>query len=195
MIQKNAKKMTFLLIEKKLISEEQKDMYQYSFELLISAIVNLFLVLFLGILFHSFLETIVFLFFFCSLKRYTGGFHMPNYESCIFFFGVLYTMLLTLNQFCTITITPSFLLSVLISAAFIACYSPIESINKKLTEKERKLLSLKAVLLLLLYTLLFALFYLLHFMQTAKFIGFALILIALLMAAGLLQNHWEVKHD
>lgn len=195
MIETNARKITLRLIEKKLISKTQQDMYQYSFELLISALVNLLLVLLIGILFHSFWETLVFLFFFCTLKRYTGGFHMPSYRSCIFFFGVLYTMLLTANNFFDIRITVAFLLSVLASAVFIARFSPIESANKKLTDKEKKLLSRKAVILLLSYTLLFGLFYFLHFMEIAKFIGFALIFIAILMAAGLLQKRWEVEHD
>lgn len=170
-------------------------MYQYSFELLISALVNLLLVLLLGSLFHSLGETLVFLFFFCTLKRYTGGFHMPGYQSCILFFGALYTMLLTVDKLCSISITSGFFLSVLISAAFIARFSPVESTNKALTPEERKILSRKAMLLLVFTTTLFTFFYLHSLMQIAKFIGYALILIAILMAAGLLQNRLEVRHD
>lgn len=195
MIEKSAGKITTLLIKKKLISEDRKEMYQYSFELLISALVNLLLVLLLGVLFHAFWETLVFLLFFCPLKRYTGGFHMPGYRSCITFFGVFYTILLACNQFYDVSVTSFFLLSVLISTAFIARFSPIESKHKKLTETEKRVLSRKAVILLLSDTLLFALCYFLHFMQIAKFMGFALITIAILMAGGLLQKHWEVPHD
>ena len=195
MIEKSAGKMTSLLIKKKLISEDRKEMYQYSFELLISALINLLLVLLLGLLFHAFLETLVFLFFFCPLKRYTGGFHMPGYGSCITFFGVLYTALLSFHQFCDINVTFLFLLSVLVSAAFIARFSPIESKHKKLSNKEKKALSRKAIILLLSDILLFVLFYFLSYMQITKFMGFALIVTAILMAGGLLQNHWEVRHD
>ncbi len=113
---------------------------------------------------------------------------MPTYASCIAFFSIIYTILLALNRFYVISMTSIFFLLVFVSIVFIMRYAPVESVHKKLTKHEKKLLSHKTRILTLLDMALFVICYLLAFMQIAKFIGFALILIAALMAAGLLQR-------
>lgn len=197
MIVNGAQKMTELLQKNNLISKEQRELYQYSFELLLSTVINLLLVLFLGFLFDAVWETILFLLFFCPLKRFTGGFHMPDYRSCICFFCVLYCMLLFGDRFLSESPFIGFALCpcVLSGAVFLFLAAPVESSHKKLTRAEKKRLTFKVRLLLFPCTLSFLFFFELSDRQTARFIGYALLLTAFLTALGHLQNKWEERND
>lgn len=188
MIEKSASGIVTLLLRKDLIHNEQKEIYKYSFELLISTIINLVLIIMLGLTFGELYETFVFLFIFCTLKRYTGGMHMQNYKSCIIFFCLLYFTLLTVNEILPIAINTFFFVLVIICSVIITFLTPVESANKKLTHNEKQILSLKVKMILVFHLFLFVLSYIISFTQLSKFIGLALIVITILVITGHLQN-------
>lgn len=70
------------LVENELIEEVQRDEYLYSLECFSEGILTTGSLLMLGICFRKFIPTIVFLIFFFSLRRRTGGFHLDTFGGC-----------------------------------------------------------------------------------------------------------------
>lgn len=194
MIEQWAKEFTSMLLKRKLIPSYQKKSYQYGYELLFSIIINICILLILGIFFNRLISTIIFIFVFTSLKRYTGGLHMPDYKSCIITFTILYFTILSIDVIFSLTayhIDNSIFFPVLtaICCIFTFVLAPVPDKNKHLTTAERKKIKIKSKIIVSIYFVLFALS---DFnqcpWQITGYIGYALILIALLLVAGLLKN-------
>lgn len=114
---------------------EGKEVYVYGAELLISSLVEIVIVLAMSIFFGYFLETVIFLLFFCTLRSKAGGIHAPNYLLCTLIFSSIYLI------FC-LWLRP---IKLIYQVIFIACSSvaifvlaPVEDRNKKLGEKRKK---------------------------------------------------------
>ena len=82
MYKKIAKIITDSFILKGIIKKEDKEIYEYSYEVLISQAVYIFIMLFISILFKAFFETLVFFIGFYICRSLTGGYHASNYIKC-----------------------------------------------------------------------------------------------------------------
>lgn len=81
-------------VQKKVVSEEQREIYEYGFELSISSIIGILIILTIGLISRRFWESIVFYIVFCFTRLFTGGYHAPNHIFCkIIFGGVLLAVL------------------------------------------------------------------------------------------------------
>ena len=67
-----------IFIRRRLITEEQRESYEYGFELSISSLSNIIIVLTLGLLSGKFWESVVFYAVFRFTRLFTGGFHARN---------------------------------------------------------------------------------------------------------------------
>lgn len=74
MIEKNAEYFTEKLVSKKLIQNEDKAVYQYGIEILISTAINLILLLVIGIITRTVLLSIYYLFILATIRTLTGGY-------------------------------------------------------------------------------------------------------------------------
>ena len=63
-------------IRKNIFSEEQREIYQYGFELWVSSAIGILMVLAIGIISGKFWESVVFYIVFCSIRLFSGGFHL-----------------------------------------------------------------------------------------------------------------------
>lgn len=61
---------------------EMVDVYRYGFEITISSILNIILVLCCGIIIGDILASAVYLFVFIILRLFTGGYHATSYLRC-----------------------------------------------------------------------------------------------------------------
>ena len=68
MIEKNAEYFTEKLVSKKLIQNEDKAVYQYGIEILISTAINLILLLVIGIITRTVLLSIYYLFILATIR-------------------------------------------------------------------------------------------------------------------------------
>ena len=79
----------------KVVPEEQREIYEYGFELSISSLIGIFIVLAIGLISNKFWESIVFYIVFCFTRLFTGGFHASNHLLCkITFAAALLVVLL-----------------------------------------------------------------------------------------------------
>jgi len=82
MFKYSAEKLTNILIENKVISEEDSDLYSYGFEIGFSIVANILTTILIGLAFKMPLESIAFLMAFIPLRSYIGGFHASNHIRC-----------------------------------------------------------------------------------------------------------------
>lgn len=129
-------------------SDDDKEYYRYGIEITVSSLLNIILIMFIGILFHSVPESIVFLIFFMTIRQFTGGFHADTYFKCNCSFCISFISVLMMYHFTeeNVTVWISVLISVLcIAIILIAC--PIENINKPIPKHKRKFHKCLAVIL------------------------------------------------
>ncbi len=142
------------LLQSKVIedSEDEKEYYQYGIEITVSSILNVVLILLIGVIFRSVIESIFFLVLFIPIRQFAGGFHADTYFKCNMFFGILYTMVLWLTNMTYSFLTTYFVILVsLVCVALIFYMCPIEHINKPIPKERRKIHKFIATLLGFIY--------------------------------------------
>lgn len=93
MITKAVKYLVDQLVKKELIEEMQRDEYLYSLTCFVEGILTIGSILILAICFEKIIPTIMFLLFFFSLRRRTGGFHLNSFGSCFIGTLILYVLI------------------------------------------------------------------------------------------------------
>ncbi len=119
---------------------EMADVYRYGFEITISSILNIILVLCCGIIMGDVLASVVYLFVFILLRIFTGGYHATSYLRCNIVMIVsflltyaLYRILIGIDT--DIRILEAILLA---NGLPIIIFSPVKNPHKELTPKKAK---------------------------------------------------------
>lgn len=152
---------TDFLLRQEIIKNEEKDIYVYGTELIISSIINLFICLIISILFKDFINSLIFFISFSSLRRFTGGFHSKSFLRCNIIFAIIVVTTLLLNTYSGYIIDYVIVNVILIifSLLSIVRFSPVYNDNKKLSEYERKLYLIKSVVVYLIHILVYFLLF------------------------------------
>lgn len=127
------------LIERETIPKNEKDLYQYGLSEGITIIQNILYTLLIGILFGHIIETITFLCFYILLRSFAGGYHAETEKSC-FWYSILLVVIVEII-FTAMHYEQCFLKKLIvlaIASAIILCFSPLESINKPISESEKR---------------------------------------------------------
>ncbi|HSH35691.1 accessory gene regulator B family protein, partial [Schnuerera sp.] len=82
MLHKLAEDISFYLITNKIIDIEDRDIYIYGLELLISTLFTSISILILGLLIGEWISGVAYLTVYFLLKSYTGGYHAKHYYEC-----------------------------------------------------------------------------------------------------------------
>lgn len=82
MIEKKAEYFTEKLVSKALIKNEDKEVYQYGIEVLISTAINIILLLVIGIITKTVLLSICHFLILATIRTLTGGYHASTYLKC-----------------------------------------------------------------------------------------------------------------
>lgn len=123
--------------KKGIIKASDIDVYAYSFEMLLSTVSNLLLLLIYGILSNQLIVSIVFSAMFLTLRPVCGGIHATNHFWCCFTVLCIFSGVLLLLWY-----TPSNLIFwvntilAVMGLAVIWLYAPVEDPHKPLNEKE-----------------------------------------------------------
>ena len=136
MLEKVSKSITNSLRKKGIVLDEFADVYQYGFELLLSFLISTGLVIIAGIIVNRFIETLVFLIVFISLRSFTGGFHAMKYWICtVSTFGV-YSLVMFVSSYVSVNFYVFYILF-LIGSIILYIKAPVENPNKELTKKQK----------------------------------------------------------
>ena len=141
-----AKKITLFYIKKGKIEEDDREVYEYSFEMLISTIIN-FLIMIVGALITKrYWETALFTFSFLLFRKFFGGYHAKTHIGCIsiFFMIRLDARLLSIIAMiiCSLSIIPVLLLS------------PVSHPNNPIDKNRIKMYNIVSIFLVLLVVIL-----------------------------------------
>ena len=145
-------------IRQKVVPEEQREIYEYGFELSISSVIGILLVLAIGLVSGRFWESVVFYIVFCFTRLFTGGYHAPNHLLCkVTFVGALLAVLAADWLLQGIKDYYWFILHIY-SLAIICSSAPIESSNKELTERQKVRCKIIAIIEMLIWLAVMLLF-------------------------------------
>lgn len=111
------------------------DIYIYGLYQMISYIINILTILFIGVALCKVLETMFFLFCFIVIRPYAGGYHASSAIKCYIFTNIIVTVAVSIMKF--IEINNIFLVCLLvINSIIIIILAPVDTKNKRLDEME-----------------------------------------------------------
>lgn len=152
MLHKLAEDISLYLITNKIIDIEERDIYIYGIELLISTLLTFISILILAFFIGELVSAVIFLLIHFLLKSYTGGYHANYYYQCYIYSILNFIILIIAKTRILLAYKPVVALALLvISIMIIFKYAPVTNKNNPKTEEEisrNKKIARKRVLLL-----------------------------------------------
>lgn len=132
-------KITAFLIVQKIVPAEDREIYEYGFELLLADVFNFTVILIIGGILGQLWFTMLYLLIFVGLRSVCGGYHAKTHLRChIGTIGVFLIFLLLLNIQALREHGVLILLGDLIASVPVILFAPIPHANKPLSETVRK---------------------------------------------------------
>ena len=190
MIARLAKNISSFFVTNNIIKSEDKEVYDYSLEIMLSTILNGLVVLLIAILTRSFLLSIVYLVGFLPLRGMAGGYHAKTHFRCMLVLLFTYSAFLLVIKFIPQNaVVYSLAVSVLLSFLLIFILAPVEDKNKPLSEKEVKKLKKKSRVAVAVYTVaIVVIFLLLPNKLYALALSLGVLSVALSLFASVIKN-------
>jgi len=134
-----SKKLADFLCRKDIIDCENKEIYQYGYELLISDIIAFLLLTAAGILAHLIIETYVFYATIVLIRQFCGGFHASTYFKCNLTTLIIYALVMLMSQLLTEHDGVAGVNIILLGFYFVTAFAfaPVENKNKPLDAKKK----------------------------------------------------------
>lgn len=196
MIRKAANILAKWLLKTGAISEVDRELYEYGIYSFLFTLIPLFAVIVLSFPFHITLEGILFIIPFIFLRKFTGGFHFSSAWLCaLVSIVVLSAFLLGIKVLLLLSPSIPAYVAVYLSLIPIVSLSPIDSVNRRLTHKERAIFRKIAICLGTIFVALFTLFMLLGVPHIAIPIGAGVVLTALLQLPCFLELRKDISHE
>lgn len=137
MIETLAKKMTTKFINSNIVNSEDREIYNYCFEITIFLGIGYLVLFFLSLIFNESLVSVIFLLSFLVFRKTCGGYHAKNYSICGFLSLLSYLFLILVIKKIDIIFNISYIL-LIIGLLVILILSPIQDDNKPFTDKQYK---------------------------------------------------------
>ena len=154
MITKLSRKMSGYFIRKQMVKEEEREVYDYCFEIFISTIVNTLAVVIIAISTAKYIESLLFLLAFVTVRAFSGGAHAKTHFMCFMSLMIIYSGLQLCLWFLPFEVMKYASISfIVIADLLILILSPVEHPNKLLDDSEKKINRIKAYLALLVFNI------------------------------------------
>ena len=154
MISELSSQIVATLLNNKIITYKQKDIYQYGFEILISSVITFLIVLVCGCVFNCIIPSFIFFVLFVILRSVCGGYHASNYLSCNLIFGFVTIGVLLSYKYINIEMFSELHYPIcMLTFICTIMYSPIENENKPLTIAQKKKFRILGTVLVLMVSL------------------------------------------
>lgn len=198
MLHSLAKRIAFFLFGD---GEYPIEVYIYGLELIISSLIGESIVLILGLILGRLIETIIFIVLIKFIRIYSGGFHAKTYIVCNMVFIISYSVSLFVSG-CLSNISPDIIFilmiaTILVTVLAMAIMAPIENVNKPISLERRKVLKIKAIVVVLITGFIFMTGYLLYRLQEMIIIipGYLTIVISMLAEIGIYGKEKDYEED
>ncbi len=173
-----------LLKQNHIIAEEDAEIYQYGFEILISNILSFFITLLIGMLLQAVWLSLLYYGIFVLMRQLTGGYHADTYLKCNLTFSAVTLFTIGMGKIMYISNAYIFLVQILLLSIPILVIwkdAPIENVNKPLTESQKKRNHKASLILLFFLVVTSCILYYFGKMQAAILITLTLFSISMLI--------------
>ncbi|NLK63478.1 MAG: accessory gene regulator B family protein [Tissierellia bacterium] len=119
-------------------SDNEKEIYAYSIEVLISLLINLIILSITAYILKKQAELITFIVFFSSLRSFAGGYHAKTHIECISLSLFLFVISALSSTYFIEYGKIILFLGILFSTIMVFVFAPTESENKPLSKKKHK---------------------------------------------------------
>lgn len=142
------------LIKNDIVKESDYELYRFGLKQLYNFIFDTLLTLMIGGLLNMFAESILYSASYIPLRKYAGGYHAPNTRICFIASVMMMLVSLLLIKFIEIpTDISSYIM--FISSFILFIKAPVESRNKPLNEKEKRVFKRRTHIILIIECILF----------------------------------------
>ncbi|MCR4813593.1 MAG: accessory gene regulator B family protein [Lachnospiraceae bacterium] len=157
MIQKISEKLADFVIKEGFIDEKNRDVLVYGNILLISDVVNFFVIIAMGLLFDKLICSLVFFSSFVILRGQTGGYHAKTNLGCNMVLGINTALVMTAVRFFGNSLKAArglLIISVAFGLITFMLFAPREHENKKLEQYSKDILKKRSIIVWLIMTVL-----------------------------------------
>lgn len=187
MISSVANNITNYLICKKVIKDDDREIYQYGFEQVFSSLLNIATMLLLGIILGKIYQSLVLILSFMALRSYSGDYHANTPLHCYLLTVMSISAALSIMKF--ITIDRFICLGLLVlSSLIIITLSPIGTANKPLDEIEKIIYRKKTIIVWCIETCVALLFIVFNNTEIHSSIVLAQTLVSIALISGKVQT-------
>ena len=139
MINKLIQNIVEVLIESDVISEDRKDIYVYGLDLIVSGMISVIAVFFMGIMIGEFFYTVIYNIIMVAVRIYTGGYHASTRFKCLisYMFVFIISMILLKMGFIRSNGIVG-IIGILLAIIIVIIYAPLENKNKILSENQKR---------------------------------------------------------
>lgn len=122
------------------IQESDRNVYEYGYQLMIEAFINVVISLLLGAVLGCFKEVVFFLIVFMPLRSFCGGYHAAKTWQCTVLSNLVVLLVIVVSKVSLLAgiITPVYILGDIVIGGMIVLFAPVDNENRRLGEKERR---------------------------------------------------------
>jgi accessory gene regulator B len=132
-----SEKLVYQAIHTGVIKDKDHDLYFYAFHALISYTCSFATMFVVALLMHRFIESVIFIFFFYSLRIFAGGFHEKSELRCYIVSTIMFISMITVDKIGSPGIQMWTNCVVLVASVIVIFLkAPVESKNKPLSTDE-----------------------------------------------------------
>lgn len=179
-------------VKEDVVSEEQREIYQYGIELSVSTLMGLFIVLAIGVLSRRFTESVIFYIVFCLTRAFCGGFHAHSHLLCKLTFTCVIILVLVMNLVLDPIESYYWFVLYLYSLIIVCAFAPVENPNKRLTSYDKKRCKIISIILMVVWLVVMILFYSFG-SELYHIVALTLFFVANLMLLGKYNKRRETK--
>jgi len=188
MIKEWSRKIVSWQINKGILHNQDKEIYEYAYEVSIGQAANILITCFVA---FSFQYYMVFLFMlaYIPLRTYAGGFHARSNERCMIFSAAILCAVCIVGKYVLIQrMIPVVILLEVLAVAVVLILSPVEDCNKPLNREEEKKYRKYAYVITFIEIMIAAAFYVLQKQEISKMIMITHIVMAGTLIMGSIKN-------
>ena len=141
-MEKFSSKLIEFFVSNDLIKNEDKEIYKYAVNIILSSLIHIATVMIIGLCFNLFIESLVFYFSFIAIRKFAGGYHAKTPVRCYLFSFASNIIILCLVKWLSSINTLFifiFILFEVLGVVLILLISPLDTENNPLTGQEKKM--------------------------------------------------------
>lgn len=187
MLHKISSKILECLIKNNAVKKEQKAIVLFGIEQGLTAIAEIAIMLFTGLLINVFWQSVIILLAFIPIRVYAGGYHAKTPMQCVLKSWALFTAVLLWMKY----IPDNIILQIavlIVTGIWMFCFCPIQDVHKPLRENEKSKYKFKAFRNFFVDVCVFGIGYFADIQTLSRCIALGNFMLLVMLIAGTFKN-------